>query len=304
MASTIQIEKIAQLTGHNASIFALAADREPKYFLSGAGDGWIVRWDFDAPELGRLIAKVETQIFSLLYLKENNKVVAGNMNGGVHWIDLDNPDHTRNIQHHKNGVFDIQRIGEYIHTLGGEGMLSRWDAESGRAQESFHITNQSLRCMDYSAERNEIAIGASDNHIYLLDAGDLSLKKVLKDAHDNSVFSIKFSPDQKRLLSGGRDAHLKVWDVDNDFKLLTSQPAHWYTINSIVFHPEGHLFATSSRDKTLKIWDSESLQLLKVVEGVRDQGHLNSVNRLLWSDFNNYLVSASDDRSMIIWKVY
>ncbi len=62
------------------------------------------------------------------------------------------------------------------------------------------------------------------------------------------------------------------------------------------------MFATASRDKTLKVWETEGFQLLKVLEGRRDGGHSHSVNRLLWTNFNNWLVSCSDDRSIILWE--
>ena len=299
----IDIQKIATLTGHNSSIFALAPYHKEQLFLSGAGDGWIVEWDFHDPEMGKLLAKVETQIFSLCYLKSKNWVIAGNMNGGVHWVALNRPDDTKNILQHQKGVFAIQEVGDYILTAGGAGLLTKWDISQQKAIESLHLSNQSLRCIAYSPERKEIAIGASDNTIYLLDAHTLALKHNISDAHDNSVFSIRYTPDNQHLISGGRDAHLKVWSLEPTVKEISKQPAHWFTINDIVFHPKAPIFATASRDKTIKIWDALSFKLLKVIEGIRDQGHLNSVNRLFWSAYNNYLVSCSDDRSIMIWEV-
>lgn len=291
------------LTGHNSSIFAIIPYKAPHLFLSGAGDGWIVAWNFKDPEMGRLVAKVETQIFSLCYLADANKVVAGNMNGGVHWVDLANPTDTKNILHHQKGVFAIQQIGDYLLTAGGAGMLTRWDVVNQKTIESLHLSNQSLRCMTYSLQRNEIAIGASDHNIYLLDADTLAIKQTIKAAHENSVFTIKYSANQQFLISGGRDAHLRVRDLHQDGQEISFQPAHWFTINDIAFHPKAPIFATASRDKTIKIWDAETYQLLKVIETVRDRGHLNSVNRLFWSTFNDYLVSCGDDRSIMIWDI-
>ena len=299
----LNTQKKAQLTGHNAAIFALAPGQTPNEFLSGAGDGWVVRWDLEEPELGRLIAKVETQIFSLLHLPERNTIVAGNMNGGVHWVNLLNPEENRNIAHHQKGVFGICRTVNDVFTVGGDGIVTRWSADASRTIESLQLSHQSLRCIDYQPDRNELAVGSSDNSIYLLDADTLQIKRQLPQAHDNSVFVCRYAPNGRLLLSGGRDAHLKAWDLDNDASLLSSQPAHWFTINDIAFHPSGAWFATGSRDKTIKIWASESLQLVKVLEGVRDGGHFNSVNRLFWSDYHGQLVSASDDRSMIVWNI-
>lgn len=309
----VQIQKIAQLTGHNASIFALAEDKDAQHFLSAAGDGWIVRWDLENPELGKLIAKVETQIFALHYLVGHHNLVVGNMNGGVHWIDLDNPEATKNMTHHQKGVFDILKVGEHVFTLGGEGKITKWSAADGRSLESLHLSNQSLRSAAFLVRRsnneggilpnNDIAIGASDNNIYLLNKDTLKVNKTITNAHENSIFCVKFSPDGRYLLSGGRDAHLKIWDVKNDYQLLSSQPAHWFTINDIVFSPDGQLFATASRDKTIKIWDAQTFELLKVIDTIRNGGHINSVNCLLWSTYHNRLISCSDDRSIIIWEI-
>jgi WD40 repeat protein len=299
----MQIRRIAKLTGHNAAIFALAPGEEERYFLSSAGDGWIVQWDFENPDPGRLLAKVDTQVFSIHFLKSSNRVVAGNMNGGVHWVDLNQPHNTKNIAHHQKGVFDIREMNGHIYTIGGEGKITRWSVEETRSLESYQLSNQSLRGMSFSKKRNEIAVGSSDKAIFLLDATTLELRQVLKDAHNQSVFSVCYSPDDQYLLSGGRDAHLNVWALEESYKKVFTEPAHWFTINHIVFHPQGHLFATASRDKTLKIWDAKNYELQKVLEGARDGGHFNSVNRLYWAKKNNMLVSCGDDRSIILWEI-
>ena len=298
----VSIKKIAQLTGHESGIYWLGAGRSEHHFLSVAGDGWLVEWDLRNPELGKLLAKVETQAFSALLLKKQQGTIIGNMNGGVHWINLEEPEQTRNILHHQKGTFAIQAVGNQILTAGGGGTLTRWNAE-GRAMESYQLSNKSLRTIAFYAERNEGAVGASDGNIYLLNATSFELKKTLLQAHNNSVFSLAYSPDGNYLLSGGRDAHLNIWITEADFQQHSSRPAHLFTINDICYSPDGKYFATASRDKTLKIWNAHTFELLKVIEMIRDKGHLNSVNAVYWSAYNNYLLSASDDRSIIVWQV-
>jgi WD40 repeat protein len=296
----MKIEKIHTCTGHRAAIYALAPGKDERHFLSAGGDGWVTEWSLDDPETGRLVASVETQIFSL-YSLPGGRIVAGNMNGGVHWIDKENPEKTLNIQHHQKGVYDILAVGEWVFTIGGDGILTRWDLEKGSSIESFQLSNQALRAIAFSETRNEIAVSASDNSIYILDLETLELKKTLKNAHANSVFTVAYSPDNRHLLSGGRDAMLRVWDLEHDFQLVSEQAAHLFTVNHIVFSPDGKLFATASRDKTLKIWDAGTFQLLKVVDTIRYGGHIHSVNRLLW--LPDCLVSCSDDKTVMLWRV-
>ena len=304
----MKIHHLARLTGHNAAIFALSQGRSERHFLSAAGDGWIAEWDLDAPETGKLLAKVNAQIFSLFLLKNSPLLLAGDMNGGVHWIDLEQPERTKDVAHHRKGTFDLLDLGEHVFTCGGDGMLTRWSVAECRSLESFQLANQALRCLDFSEKRNEIAVGASDGAIYLLDAASLELKQRIAGAHGNSVFSIRYHPNGELLLSGGRDAHLNAYLLENEVIKISSQPAHWFTVNSISFHPAGHFFATGSRDKTIKIWDAklesdEGFHLLKVLEGARDDGHFNSVNKVFWSGYRGILVSCSDDRTIILWQI-
>ncbi len=301
--SKLTIRKINQLTGHKASIFALNTAEKPQYFLSGGGEGWIVRWDLADPEIGNLLAQAEGNIYSLLMLEKEQIIIAGNMEGGIHWIDLLDTQNNRDILHHKKGVYDIRKVGDYVITLGGSGLLTKWSISERRTLESLQLSNQSLRASAYCEPRNELAIAASDNNIYILDATTWQIKKTIQGAHDNSVFSLHFSLKGDRLWSGGRDAHLRVWLVEEGYKAISAVPGHWFTINDIAVHPEGKWVATASRDKTIKIWDAYSFELLKVIETIRDGGHINSVNALYWSSYNNYLISCSDDRSIIIWEI-
>ena len=296
------VTKVHTSTGHRAALYALARGATGQQVLSAGGEGWVVEWNRGAPDTGRVLASVDTQIFSLLDLPEPQRLVAGNMNGGLHWIDLLRPEQTRNVQHHRKGVFDLQTHAEWLFSAGGDGTLTRWAWPEARSVESFQLSNRSLRSIALAPRRGEIAIGSSDGSIYLLDLETLALKRSLPNAHLPAVFTLCFSPDQRYLLSGGRDAMLRVWDMERDMALLSEQAAHWYTLNHIVYSPDGRYFASASRDKTVKIWDAGSFALLKVLDTIRDGGHINSVNRLLWLSAD-CLLSCSDDRSLIWWQI-
>jgi len=288
-------------TGHSGALYALGAGRDERRLISAGSDGWIVEWNLDDPETGQLVASVDTQVFSLASLPQRNLIVAGTMNGGLHWIDRDAPERTRGIQHHNKSVYDLLAVDDSLFSAGGDGVLGRWSLETGRIAESLHLSNQALRGLAFSPARRELAVGASDHAIYLLDVDTLAIRRTIPAAHQNSVFTVAYSPDDRYLLSGGRDAHLKVWDMEQELSLVLDQPAHWFTVNHIAFSPDGRLFATASRDKTFKIWDAASFELLLVVDTLRHGSHINSVNRLRW--LPGCLATCSDDRTMMLWSI-
>ena len=297
----MQLSKIHTCTGHRAAVYALCPGKKPGQFLSGGGEGWIVEWDLNNPDEGRVSATITNRVFCMVPIWDRNWIVAGNMDGGIHWVDLKNPDNTKNIDHHKKGLFSVLQVGAYLYSAGGDGILTRWSIEERRSLESIRLSQVSLRSLAYSPDLNEIAVGASDFNIFRLDADTFELKDTIRGAHTNSVFTVQYHPENNQLLSGGRDAMLRIWDLDNGNALINEQPAHMFTINHIAFSPDGKYFATASRDKTFKVWDSSNFQLLKVIETIRDSGHINSVNRLLWME--DTLISSGDDRSIILWKV-
>jgi WD40 repeat protein len=297
----LNIRKLNTCTGHNASIYALAQGRSARHFLTAGGDGWIVEWNLDEPEMGRVVASVDSQVFSLCRLANTSRLVAGNMNGGIHWIDLEQPDKTRNLQHHKKGVFALLQLDDHVFSAGGDGFLTRWHADEARSLESLQLSHQSLRCLAHSPERRWLAAGASDHAIHLLNEDTLELEHTIKEAHTNSVFSLAFSPDGRYLVSGGRDAMLRVWDLEQDFEQISAQPAHLFTINDLTFSPDSLLLISASRDRTIKCWDARTFELLKVVDTLRYGSHPRSVNRLMWTD--GCLISGGDDRQAMIWEI-
>ena len=76
-----------------------------------------------------------------------------------------------------------------------------------------------------------------------------------------------------------------------------------FTVNALAFNTDKSLLFSGSRDKTIKVWNADTLELIKVIEGIRDDEHLNSLNSLLWCPDQDYLISGSDDKSIGIWKI-
>ncbi|MEM6724956.1 MAG: WD40 repeat domain-containing protein [Bacteroidota bacterium] len=286
----MEAKKLHHLRGHKSAIYSVCRFKDETTFITAGGDGMAAVWDLKEPENGKVLAKVETQLFQVGYFHGHQILALGNMNGGIHFVDLSTGKNVQNLMAHEKGVFGFMELEGHFISIGGKGALIKWSLDKLQATESIRLTSQSLRGIAYSRERRELAVGASDHHIYLLDVDDLTIKHRIENAHDSSVFSLVYHPDGDHLITGGRDARLRCFDL-RAYQQVEEKPAHFYTINDLSLHPNGHLLATASRDKTIKIWDVNTFELKKVLDLVRYGAHANSVNALFWSSYRDTLVS-------------
>jgi WD40 repeat protein len=297
----IEIIKYAHLTGHAGAVYSLCRTNDANIFFSAGGDGMVIRWDMNCPDRAYLTARVQSNVFSTCMIA-GRYLLLGQMQGGIHVLDLDQKKEIRNIAFHRNAVFDIQPADSdrMFFSAGGDGVLGVWRSDDFSLIKHIQISSKSIRAVIVDKPHERVYVGCSDHCIYVVDYDNL---KILHrwEAHRNSVFSLCLSPCGKYLLSGSRDAHLSVWLVEENYRHLHSQPAHLFTINHIVYSPDKGFFATAGRDKHVKIWDAANFKLLKVIDKEKFDGHVNSVNRLLWNE--HYLISCSDDRSLMVWKI-
>lgn len=300
--SLIQVEKIHSLTGHRDCVYTLEASDHAAHFFSAGGDGMIVRWNLLAPEEGVLIAKLPNSVYAIHYLTKADQLVAGHNYEGIHLLDWKEKKEIASLKLTTASIFDIQSFQNDLLVASGDGSLTVVDMEKWAVRKKILTTEKSARVIAINPKAGEVAIGFSDYFIRIFSLEDYSLKCEFK-AHENSVFTLHYTPDNNFLISGSRDARLKVWDVSSSYKQVAEVFAHLFAINHIAFSPSGSHFVTGSMDKSIKVWDAKELKLLKVIDKARHAGHGTSVNKLLWTSFNNELVSASDDRTLSVWKL-
>ncbi|MHA8066448.1 WD40 repeat domain-containing protein [Aquirufa sp. ROCK2-A2] len=299
----MQISKIDTFSGHRGAIYSLENGMEDHLFFSAGADGWIVQWNLQKPDVGKVIAQVEGSVYSM-NLDTNQEIlwVAQN-NEGIHGINLEDQSRLFSIKMESLSVFDMIQFHDQIWVAHNDGLISIVDIPTRSIVKHIKISQKSVRKFVIINE-NIIAVAFSDGFIRLID-NNYQLINQWK-AHDNSVFSLDYNSQSSHLISVGRDAKIKKWDMtlENFIQKPAEVIGHIYTINDVSFSPDGQLLATASMDKTIKIWQSSDLKLLKVVDAARHGGHSNSVNKLIWTNFENQLVSGSDDKKISVWTIH
>lgn len=298
--SKVQVTKLHTFTGHRDSVYTLQQTNEPHLIFSGAGDGMVALWNLKEKKDGELIAQLPNSIYALHYLNSRRLLVIGQNYSGIHLIDYQTKKEIASLQLTSSAIFDIQSFVNDLIIATGDGTIIIVDLEKWSVKKRIAPTEKSARAIAINETSGEMAVGFSDHFVRIFSLENYQLKHEFK-AHDNSVFTLNYSPDENFLFSGSRDARLKAWDVRSTYNQAEEIVAHMYAINHLTFSPDGKYFATGSMDKSIKVWDTADLKLLKVIDKGRHAGHGTSVNKLLWTAFDNQLVSASDDRSISVW---
>lgn len=298
----VEIHKVNTLAGHQDCVYTVESGPEPHLFFSAGGDGVVAQWDLNDLESGRMLAKLDSSVYALCYYAERNVLIIGQNFDGIHLIDLNERKQVGSINLGSSAIFDVKVLRDRIFVALANGEVHILDITTLKTIEVLSYSDKSARSISFSTLNGHLAVGYSDNMIRVFNLKDFSLLHEV-EAHKISVFTVRYTPDERYLISGSRDAHLKIWDVQQDYTLKESVVAHMYAINHLDFSADGKHFVTCSMDKSIKVWDAETFQLLKVIDKARHAGHGTSVNKLLWTNHNNLLVSASDDRSISIWDI-
>ena len=292
--STLQIERIDTFSGHRGPVYALENGVDSLFYSAGS-DGWVVQWNLAKPDLGKVIAQIEGSVYAMK-LDDAGILWIGHNYEGIQGIQVADQTQVFAIPTKGLSIFSIAFVGPNAWIGHNEGLITVVDMATKSVVKHIKASASSARSFCVLAD-DRVAVGYSDGFVRVFDA-DFQLIHSFK-AHDSSVFSLQSRGGD--LYSVGKDARIKRWS--SDFSLLNEVIGHIYAIHDIQFSPDGKWFATASMDKTVKVWESETLTLRKVLDASRHGGHKNSVNKLIWSSFDDLLVSASDDKNLSIWKI-
>jgi WD40 repeat protein len=293
----------ARFNGHQGSIYTLLKG-DGSAFYSGSGDKLVVKWDVNTPDEGEVVARASDAVYAILLLKEENVLLVGQASGGIHVINLTERAEKRLLKISHTSVFSLHLSpdGKFIFVLTGDGSFYVIDRGTLDQVANVKISSSKVRSMVFNDHASKAYFGCGEGAVQEINLNGFTFGKRWQ-AHKQgfSVNTLVLSSDKEFLLTGSRDAHINKYSLSN-YSLIQSVPAHNYAIYDLAFNPNCTYLASASRDKTVKIWNPETLEVVKRLEKQEADGHVNSVNKLLWLS-DTELLSAGDDRSIALWKM-
>lgn len=123
--------------------------------------------------------------------------------------------------------------------------------------------------VDFSADSSRLLIASGipsrRGELQVFNVADGSRALYLPQAHDDVIYSAKFSPDGKRIASGGADKYLRTFDVATSQQLRRFE-GHTSYVLGVAWKRDGQIIATSGADNTIKVWVSETGDQQRTIE--------------------------------------
>lgn len=196
-------------------------------------------------------------------------------------VDTLNTEHVVEIIYQQQAVFRVRPVTRCTSSLPGHA--------------------EAVVSVAFSPDSRHLASGSGDTTVRFWDIMTQTPAHTCQ-GHKNWVLCISWSPDSTRVASGCKNGTIRVWDVNTGNQLGPTITAHTAWITAITWepyhsNPDCRYFASSSKDGSIKIWDSVLCQNVRVLSS-----HTSSVTALKWGG-NGLLYSASQDRTIKVWKV-
>ena len=195
-----------------------------------------------------------------------------------------------------------------------------------------------INSLDYSKDGRFIVSGSEDGTARIWDL-DTNSHRVLEtqatEGEDTAVVSVSVSHDGRLVAAGCKDKIIRIWDVQTGF-LVERLRGHADWVRSVAFTLDDRGLISSSDDKKIKRWDltpflqcdarmeplppatssepvsasapERSLAIPAKEGGERGSvctmtfdGHINVLQSASVSHAGQWVVSGSDDESVLFW---
>lgn len=148
---------------------------------------------------------------------------------------------------------DVSPDGRHIVSGGDDGMIRRWDLESGEP-DGDPLTGQTEKAgAAYVRDGRWIASSTMDGTLRIWDANTGAVVHVVKLRGDDNL-SGSLSPDGALFAAGHRDGTVHLWDLATGKQAGEPIRAHNGWVTAVAFSPDGSRLVTGGQDGTMRLW--------------------------------------------------
>ena len=176
-----------------------------------------------------------------------------------------------------------------------------------------NVTRFSLpvHCVAWSADGKYVAAGGEDAEVKVIKMEDKTVLHVFPCQRSKCIKSVAFDPRGDYLAATDENGMVVVWllkptsedEEAGDVKLhATEAPlatGESPLLNAVAWRPDGQILAVPGRENDVTFFERGTFKQIEW----ELKGHTDAISLIRWSPNGKYLVTASADKSVIVWDV-
>jgi WD40 repeat protein len=301
---------------HTAQVRGVRFSPDGSTLVSCSVDSTVKIWNKESGEMIRTL-KHPQGVTYLDYSNDGNFLVTACYDGVVRLWRVIDGSLLKELKGHQNTVWSvaISKDGKTIASSGDDLIINLWDTHSGKPLKTLRGHKRIIWSVKFSPDNTMLASASYDASIKLWNIADGKLIKTI-NSHSEAVVDVAFSNSGKMLASTSDDRKIKLWSMPKG-KLIRSMEVAEH-VQAAVFSPDDKRLVTAGRDKpmigeflqeifgdsefnkgvSMRLWQVESGKLLQTFTE-----HLNDVNDVAYSKDGLWIASASEDKTVRLWRV-
>lgn len=195
------------------------------------------------------------------------------------------------------------------------GAVQIWDYRMNTSVDRYEEHTGPVRGVDFHVSQPLFVTGSDDHTVRVWNYKFKRCLFVLQ-GHLDFVRTVQFHKEQPWIVSASDDYTIRIWNWQNR-SCYTALTGHNHYVMSAQFHPREDLLISASNDSHIRIWDISALRVKKTDSSLPQdlfgntdavvkyilEGHEKSVNWATFHPEKNIIASASEDRTIRLWRM-
>lgn len=249
----------------------------------------------------------EQPIHTIAFSRDGSTLVSGGAFERFQTWDGKNGEALSAFAGYSHGIKQLcfLRDGSIV-SLSGDDQFRVWDANPawvlertlGDESDPGTIAHRAT-AVDFNHDSTQLLVAggvpsrSGELHVFDLIGGDRAL--YLPTAHNDVVYSARFSPDGQKIASAGADRYVRTFEVASSLPLRQFE-GHTDYVLGVGWKSDGESIASSSADRTIKLWQSNTGDQQRTINQQLTK-HVTSVQFI--GDTDTVISSSGDGRVRI-----
>jgi WD40 repeat protein len=308
------------VTGHTASVAALAFSPDGHVLASGSADNSVILWDTSNPAQPRQLAQLRAHtgaVGAVAFSPDGRVLASGSADNSVFLWDTSNPAQPRQIGQPLTGHADLVNAlafspdGRVLASGSGDSSVILWDTSNPSKSHSISQLSghtSPVRVVLFNRDGRRVAAAGADHAVIEWDVTDPARPRQVSSelgGHTNWSLAVAFAPDWKALATGSADNTVILWNHSSPAQLHTlARFEHTGAVRAVAFSRDGRVLASGSADNTVKLWDvSNPSQPSSFSKLSQLAGHTGWVDAVAFKPDGHVLATGSEDGTAILWDI-